>query len=478
MMVQYDSIEGNEVSEGEGGSTGVGGLNRTIGPIKLFVLGTASIVGPWLVMTNWWISLTGASIALAFMVLGLMCIPIGLLYGELTAMFPQTGGSFVFIGKGFSKESTFWFSWALILSYTTVLAFQLRAMMSIVQYVWWPEMPIELLMVLAVIIATLVFLLNTRNVSIGTAVQVTLFVILVVVGFGYSMLFFISPQFDTANWEPMLQNGADGFLTAVALMVTMFFGFEVIPQFAEEAKYPAKKQWKLMLGGILFVMLFDGCITLAESGMVPYDIAINTNMLGAELAKDAYGAWLQYSIIFANFAALCCCLVGFWMGSTRLLFSMGREGALPATFSKLNRNSVPKTANLFIYLIVLLFILLSGTAWISSLFTLMAIGVGVTYAGVSLSFLKLRVKNKNAVRPWKVPGGIFTGILALASSLIIIYFTILYFTLDVWLLFFLYFGLIGILRAYLYFDSRKHPERYCYLTADLILEAAITEAKK
>jgi amino acid transporter len=412
------------------------------------------------------------------MVLGLMCIPIGLLYGELTAMFPQTGGSFVFIRKGFSKEATFWFSWALILSYTTVLAFQLRAMMSIVQYVWWPDMPMTLLMVVAVVIATLVFFLNTRDVSIGTAVQFTLFIILVVVGFGYSLLFFLSPQFDTANWEPMLQNGTSGFFTAVALMVTMFFGFEVIPQFAEEAKYPAKKQWKLMLGGILFVMLFDGCITLAESGMLPFEIAIDTSMLGAEIAKDAYGSWLAFAIIIANFAALCCCLVGFWMGSSRLLFSMGREGSLPSVFSKLNRNNVPKTANMFIYLIVLLFILLSGTAWISSLFTLMAIGVGVTYMGVSLTFIKLRVKNKEASRPWKVPGGIFTGIIAAGSSAVIIYFTLLYFTLDVWFLFFLYFGLIGMLRAYLYIDSRKHPNRYSVKKADMVSVSAVSDVKK
>ena len=80
-----------------------GGLKRTIGPFRLFVLGTASIVGPWLVMTNWWISLTGSSIALAFFVLGLMCIPIGLIYGELTAMFPEAGGSSVYIKKALKK---------------------------------------------------------------------------------------------------------------------------------------------------------------------------------------------------------------------------------------------------------------------------------------------------------------------------------------------------------------------------------------
>ncbi|MFA5313172.1 MAG: APC family permease [Methanomassiliicoccales archaeon] len=441
----------------EGSTSNTTGLNRTMGPLKLFVLGAASIVGPWLVMTNWWISLTGASIALAFMVLGLLCIPIGLVYGELTAMFPKTGGSYVYVDKAFGKEATFWVAWALMLSYTTVLAFQLRSLMNIVQYLWWPDMPLTLLMIVAIVIAAVVFLVNTRNVSIGSAVQVGLFLTLVIIGFGYSILFFISPQYDTANLEPIFQEGMNGFFTAIALMVTMFFGFEVIPQFAEEAKYPAKK---LMVGAILFVMLFDGCITLAESGMLPFDSAIGTSMLGAELAKGAYGSWLQYAIVIANVAALCACLVGFWMGGSRMLLAMGRDGGLPKIFSKVNKHQVPKTANIFIFGVVIMFILLSGTAWLASLFTLMAVGVGMTYLAVSLSFIKMRIKGKDIPRPWKVPGGLLTGVLALIGSIFIAYFTFKYFTMEVWILFAIYFGIVGAVRVYMAYDSKKNPERY------------------
>jgi len=437
-----------------------GGLSRSIGPLKLFVLGTASIVGPWLVMTNWWISLTGASIALAFTVLGLMCIPIGLLYGELTAMFPQTGGSFIYIKKAFSKETTFWLSWALMLSYTTVLAFQLRAMMSIIEYMWWPDMTLIAAIAVAAVLATLVFIVNTRNVSIGTTVQLVLFATLAIVGFTYSIMFFVSPQFSTSNWEPFFQMGPNGFLTAVALMVTMFFGFEVIPQMAEETNYPAKKHWKLMVGAIAFVMLFDGAITLSESGMVPFDIAINTPMLGAEMALGAYGPWLQYAIVIANFAALSACLVGFWMGGSRILYAMGKSGALPQVFARTNKNQVPSVANWFVYGVVLMFILLSGTSWLASLFTLMAVGVGLTYLGVSSSFIKLRVKRKDLERPWKVPGGVVTGVLGLIAAGIITYFTFAYFTTEVWILFFVYFAIVGVVRVTLGYDQKRHPEKY------------------
>jgi len=431
------------------------GLKRSMGPIYLFAMAAATIIGPWLVMTNWWISLTGASIALAFVLVGLMCIPIGLVYGELTSMFPQVGGSYVYTEKAFGKEASYWTSWALMLSYTAVLAFQLMALMDIIRFLWWPEMTIEVMMILAAIVAFINYLLNTREVNIGAGVQFVLFLILAVVGFGYSLLFFTSPSFSTSNWEPFFQTGADGFLTATALMVTMFFGFEVIPQFAEESKYPLKKMWKIITAAILFAATFYGIICLAEAGMGPFAEIIETPMLGAQLALDNYGSWLMYLIALANVAALLTCLIGFWMGSSRLLMAMGRQGVLPRTFASLNKNGVPKTANLVILLVVMVLILMTGTKWLTSLFTLIAAGVGITYTFVVLAFFKLRKTDITVERPYKLHGGLPMGVLALICGLLISYFTFSYFSLDIWILFGIYYVLVAVIRVVLYVDNKS-----------------------
>jgi amino acid transporter len=115
---------------------------------------------------------------------------------------------------------------------------------------------------------------------------------------------------------------------------------------------------------------------------------------------------------------------------------------------------------LFIYGVVIFFILMSGSAWLASLFTLMAVGVGLTYTGVSLSYLKLKFKAAELERPWKVPAGKVVGVLALTSGLVITYFTFAYFTVDVWIMFILYFAIVGFVRVIMNYDSRKHPEKY------------------
>ncbi len=430
-------------------------MKRSMGPIYLFAMAAATIIGPWLVMTNWWLSLTGVSIALAFVLVGLMCIPIGLVYGELTATYPKAGGSFVYIERAFGKEVSYWVSWALMLSYAAVLAFQLMALMDIIRFLWWPDMTIEIMMVLAAGVAMLNFVLNTREVNIGAGVQFVLFLTLAVVGFGYSLLFFTNGNFSTSNWEPLFQTGTNGFLTATALMVTMFFGFEVIPQFAEESKYPLKKMWKLITASILFAAAFYGIICLAEGGMGVFGDIIETPMLGAQLALDNYGSWLMYLIALANVAALATCLIGFWMGSSRLLMAMGRQNVLPRSFASLNKNGVPKTANLVILLVVLVLILMTGTEWLTSLFTLIAAGVGITYTVVVLAFFKLRKVDAGIERPYRLHGGKPMGILALICALLISYFTFEYFTLDVWILFGVYYLLVAAIRVLLYFDDKS-----------------------
>jgi len=326
--------------------------------------------------------------------------------------------------------------------------------MDIIRFLWWPDMTIELMMVLAAVVALINFSLNTREVNIGAGVQFILFLTLAVIGIGYSVLFMTNSSFSTSNWDPLFMTGSNGFLTATALMVTMFFGFEVIPQFAEESKYPLKKMWKLITAAILFAAAFYGIICLAEGGMGAFDDITATPMLGAQLALDNYGSWLMYLIAIANVAALATCLIGFWMGSSRLLMAMGRQNVLPRTFASLNKNGVPKTANVVILLVVLVLILMTGTQWLTSLFTLIAAGVGITYTAVVLAFFRLRKVDADVERPYKVHGGLLMGVLALVCALVISYFTFKYFTLDLWVLFGVYYLLVAVIRVVLYFDEK------------------------
>ena len=463
---------------------------------KLFIMGTASIVGPWLLLTSQWIGYTGASVALAFLVCGLLCIPIALCYGELSGMFKDKGGTFEYVKAAFGRETGYWVSWTTMFSYILATLFVTICATMLLQYLGGWEFTQIVVLAIAIVLMLLLFVLNTRDMSTTTSLQSALFVVLVIVGIVMISMFFINENFDVDNWQPFFQLGIlgentitgseSGFFMAVAALVTMFFGFELIPQFAVEASYPRNKQWKLMVGAIVFVIIFDSLICLAEMGMNSLDPTMSTfeyisslygsnGMVSAIFAEAYVGDWLKWIIGIANFCCILCVMIGFWMGSAGTLFSMGKSGALPALFTKTNKHGMPKVANAFVLLMVFILTLIavSGESWMNAIFSLMALGVGFTYLGVSLSYLKLRRTMPDADRPWTAPGKRVTGWIAVVASLfmvIMMFYTMIMSAINgdptMVLMTVVFFAIIGVIRVVLKKDEKKHPDRYFHETPE------------
>jgi len=447
-------------------------------------------VGPWLILTSQWIGYTGSSVSLAFALCGLLCIPIALCYGELAGMFKTKGGSYEYVRTAYNREAGYWISWTTMFTYIVLICFQIICVTMLIQYIAGWDFPQALVIGIAVALMVAMTLLNSRNLSIATTIQMVLFFILVAVGFLFVACFFMNDAWSLGNMGPFFQEGMSGFneiigmdagfLLAIAALVTMFFGFELIPQFAGEADYPPNRYWKLMFGGIIFVIVFDALICFAEIGMTSPDPSMSTyeyisslydsnGMVSAILAGEYVGDWLKWIIVIANFCCMGCCLIGFWMGAARILHAMGSAGSLPAMFGRANRHGMPSVGNYFVLIMVLILtmIALSGPAWINATFSLMALGVGFTYLGVSLSYLKLLRSYPDADRPWSAPGKAITGYIAVASSLfmaIMMIWTVINAALNgdptMAIMAIVFFAIIGALRYVMKKDEEKNPERY------------------
>lgn len=454
-------------------------------------------MGPWLILTSQWIGYTGVSVTLAFLLCGLLCIPIALCYGELAGLFKNRGGSYEYVRTAYNREAGYWVSWTTMFTYIVLICFQIICVTMLIQYIMGEDFAKLVVIGIAVALMILMTVLNTRNLSVATTLQVGMFFVLVASGVIAMVLFFMNGAFSIDNVGPFFQYGMmgyndiigmdAGFLLAIAALVTMFFGFELIPQFAGETDYPMKKYWKLMIGGIVFVIAFDAMICLAEIGMMSPDPGMSSfeyisslyaenGMVSAFLAKIYVSPWLHYLVVLANFCAMGCCLIGFWMGASRILHSMGSSGSLPRTFSKANKHGMPSVGNYFVLMMVfiLVMIALSGPAWINATFSLMALGVGFTYFGVSMAFLKIRKDHPDTVRPWKAPGGKATGFIAAASSLFMVLMMIYTVinaavngdpTMAVMAL--VFFGIIGIIRYFMMKDMSANPDRYIEDEIDL-----------
>lgn len=111
---------------------------------------------------------------------------------------------------------------------------------------------------------------------------------------------------------------------------------------------------------------------------------------------------------------------GFLIGASRLLFAMASSGMLPRWFARLHpRFGTPSNAVLFVGGLSVLAPLLGREmlVWLSDAGSL---SIVVAYALVTVSFLVLRVREPDMVRPFRVPAGRAVGVAAIVLSLAVL----------------------------------------------------------
>jgi amino acid transporter len=152
---------------------------------------------------------------------------------------------------------------------------------------------------------------------------------------------------------------AGSILATFAIAPWAFVGFDTIPQVAEECKFSYKK--------IIFIMvvaIFFGCFvyisnnTIAAAALENWpDLIVDaegTPWLLLVAAERLLGTFGKVLVGVAVSSAVLSGIMGFYLASSRLMYSMSNEGYLPKVFGKIDEKyRTPKNAMLFCMLISL-----------------------------------------------------------------------------------------------------------------------------
>ena len=388
-------------------------LKPKVGQIAMLAMAVGIIVGPWMPQMPFWFSLSGPSIALAFIVIMLLAVPIIFAYGELTAMLPFAGGEYNFARSALGYHPAWLTGWFLILLYIIGTAFMGPATARMVQALLiFPEIP-ETTIALAGIGFLLLFsILNTFSVSLSARIQFIMVMIMIVVGLGTVIWFFGSGHWTTANLTPFFSTGAGGFVVAVGILVTMVIGFDCIPQMAEEANYPRRKQMWIMLAAVFISEILFALICFANAGMKQASWIMEQIVVSPEIARELAGDIPAAIMNIAGLAATLTCLNGFMLAASRVVFAMGRARVLPPVFARTNKYNIPYVSVWSVFVVCVLLVLIGGEAWLETLFIAAAFATGIVYTLSALSSVMLRKRHPEWPRPLKMPGGMGMGILA------------------------------------------------------------------
>ena len=91
----------------------------------------------WVALTGVWITDAGTLGAIAaFAVGGGALILVGLTYAELASAMPEVGGEHVYSYRALGRTASFVCTWAILLGYVSVVAFEAVALPTVLDYIF------------------------------------------------------------------------------------------------------------------------------------------------------------------------------------------------------------------------------------------------------------------------------------------------------------------------------------------------------
>lgn len=358
-------------------------LEKAIPFRNYIAIGLGVIVGVgWVIMSGQFLEDGGPLGAMiAFALGGLLLLPVGMCYAEMTSSLPLAGGELSFAYKSFGSLIAFVTAWMLSLEYIAVTPFETIAIGQLLENLIpaiatdalyhvdlgkKPERVALSTILPGLLVGLYLIWLNYKGAKSSAKFQlyVVYGMILCTVVFTIAALF----KGDISNLQPLFagtENYSSQWAAAPAaivsvLVVVPFFmaGFDAIPQAAEESgtSMQPRQLGVAILISILAGAFFYVLIILAVAMAMPWTISSKLPMTTSAVFEEAFGfVWAAKLVIFTALLGLVSTLNGMYIAASRLLFSLGRGGMLPHWFAAVHPvHHTPKNAMLFVGAISLL----------------------------------------------------------------------------------------------------------------------------
>jgi basic amino acid/polyamine antiporter, APA family len=406
-----------------------GGFIRTLGRWDVLAVAFGAMIGfGWIVLTGGFLEGAGTlGAALAFVIGGVVVALVGLTYAELVSAMPHVGGEHNYALRAMGSRPAFVTSWALVLGYVSVVAFEAVALPQTMLYLF-PDMLVGKLWTVAgydvyaswvavgVGAAVVMTALNYIGVRPAAVFQSVAVLFLLAVGVALAVGSFVGGS--TENMEPLFNGGVAGLITVLVATPFLFVGFDVIPQSAEEIDMSYRQIGQLLLVSVAMAVGWYVLIMLTVGSSLPVGELAASELAAADGMAALWGSDLMGDIlVIGGIAGILTSWNGFLIGASRLLYALGQSGMVPAWFGRLHpRFRTPGNALLFI----------GGLSVIAPFFgrqTLVwmvdagGLSITVAYIMVAVSFVVLRRREPDMSRPFRAPGGQATGVLAAALAI-------------------------------------------------------------
>ena len=316
---------------------------------------------------------TGEAMPLAFLIALIVIIFVGNTVVQFSRVLPSSGSFYTFTARGLGGGAGFFTGWMFFGAYALLMPGLFGAVAAFAHdYVkitfnaeipWW---------IYAGVFMAIVVVLSVRSIRTSVRVDLTLLTVEVIV-------FFVLATIAIANagngntfaaFNPSsAPNGLSGVGLGVVFGILSFIGFDAAAVLGEESREPRRIIPLAVGGSVIGVGVFYVYVMYGLTA--GYHLNDPTQM--ANFLKDGtpfvtlahqYAPWLEQLVDLCAIAGLFSCFLALQNTTVRVLFSMGREGALPSALGRVHPKFHSPHIAIYVLTAVTIVVGLAGGAWL------------------------------------------------------------------------------------------------------------------
>lgn len=363
-------------------------FRQSMSPLALVLFGLAYMV-PLAVFTTYGLvtQMTKGHLPTAYLLTLAAMLLTAYSYGRMVQAHPFSGSVYAYTRKAFGNYVGFMAGWTLLLDYI-FLPMLSYLLIGIYMSEYFPDVHAWVWIIGSIALVTFFNLIGIESITRVNCVLVAAQLIFIVVFVGLSIHNLGEQTEPVSLLAPFHHEGFDSSLiiAGAAVLCLSFLGFDAVSTMAEEttnAKYriPLAIMAVTLCGGLLFLIV-SWC---AQMVFPEWNIFNDPDSASLDVMRRVGGELMVTAFTAAYVAACFASAMVSQASVSRVLFAMGRDGALPKIFGHLlTKKRVPVAAIILVSALSLiaLFITLDAVA------NMISFGALFAFSAVNLSVVK------------------------------------------------------------------------------------------
>lgn len=389
-------------------------LVKTMTAKDLIALGIGAVIGTGIFILPGTVAAlhSGPSIILSFILAAVVCSTAAMCYAEFSSALPIAGSAYSFGNVVFGEIIGWFLGWSLILEYMLAVAavstgwaadfnsllagFGIHLPKALSNY-FDPTHGTYVNLVAILIVWLIAFILSKgvrtsiKLNNLIVIVKIAIILLFLAVGF-----FYVKPT----NWQPFFPFGGMGVLTGASLVFFAYLGFDAVSASAAEVKNPRKNMPIGIIGTLIICTILYTLVSIVLTGMVSYT-KLNVADPVAFALRLVHQNWAAGIISLGALAGMFTMMVTMIYSSSRLIYSIGRDGLLPKALGKVSEKHHTPNNSMLVVTIIISF--MGGFVSLDQLTSLVNIGTLIAFTFISLGILPLRKRQDIPNTGFKVP---------------------------------------------------------------------------